>query len=88
MVCFVLVPNLVFAKLLVCTHRSERMTGVTLIREERRASASHKTSDDQTDDILERLKEDDSGEKLPEGVAKMMANSFFERRKAETKKTK
>ena len=65
------------------------MTGVTMIRDERRASASHKSSDEDPHDILEQLQEeDDSGEKLPEGVAKMMADSFFERHKAETKKTK
>jgi hypothetical protein len=53
------------------------MTGVTRIRAERRASASNKLSDDQTDDVMDCLKEEDANqEELPDGVAKMVANSF------------
>jgi hypothetical protein len=58
-------------------HTSEHMTGVTMIRAERRASASNKLSADQTDDIMDCLKEEDANqEELPDGVAKMVANSF------------
>ena len=67
----------------------EQMTGVTMIRDERRASASHKSSEDDPHDVMEQLQEeDDSSERVPKGVAKMMADSFFERREAESKKMK